>query len=130
MGQRHANGHDREPGRQEPIWIDQSEQSIERPRAVTGETDRECPGCDRNRELPPDLAASGPKALRPVSDDRDNNEIAGDDSGADRPAQSEHREQPAAGLGKHSDVRPEKTRPETNRLEPPGDTGDRAALAD
>src|SRR5882724_5492436 len=65
-----------------------------------------------------------------MGDDRHDNEIAGEETGPDRPAESEHGEQASSRFGAGRRIRPEEARSKTHRVEPSGYTGDRAALAD
>jgi hypothetical protein len=78
----------------------------------------------------PTFAAACPEALWPVSDDGHDDKVPRQNSGADRTTEAEHGEQPTAGFGKRRDVCPEESGPETHRVEPTGDGGDRPALAD
>src|SRR5438105_6647379 len=128
--ERDADRDDAEPEPAHPIRVRETERAVQRPLAVADERDREAGGRQRHREFPADLATTGPEALRRVGDDRDDEEIAGDDPWPERAAEPQDHEQTTERFGGGRDEGPEETGPQADAVEPTGHAADRAARAD
>jgi len=112
-----------------PIRIGETEQPIERPRAIPGERDREAAGRERERKLPPDLSSAGPKALVPVRHDRHDGEIRSEQTGSDRSPRPTTVSRPPPASASTA-MYAQKSQGEGHRVEPSGDAWDRSAFAD
>ena len=65
-----------------------------------------------------------------MRDDRDDDEVAGDDPGPERTAEPEDHEQATERFGRGRDEGPEQAGPQADAVEPRRHAADRAALAD